>query len=167
MTEFYQPLHAWIASLQQNRDMLDKSDRRRILEDFHTSRPVRDAFIMTVLTDRRGRDMDTLNGFINEPYTPDNENLMRKMLEDDFHKPVDKATKRRAQTVIGLLDGIIREAGGDRELVVQPLAVKSYVEWFTRNPNGLMDSRMALTLDDTCSLAEIVHTAYECDMYRG
>ena len=166
----YKPLDTWIASVNQNRDLLTHEDRVQILEDLNRTLAVRDALIMTALTDDRGRDRTILDGFINDPHAPEYTKLMEEMLSKDFYSPVDEQTEQRTDTIATMLNAIILEAltadPTAPENVAQPLAMKAYLEWFS-NQDGREDAEQALDFDCECSLAAIVANAYSLGIHRG
>ncbi|MEE1296701.1 MAG: hypothetical protein UHD09_07705 [Bifidobacterium sp.] len=118
---------------------------------------MRDALIMAAVTDPFRWDRGMLMDFAAHPHEQATTRSMGRMLSASFDDPYDVPDLARMERAIGLCERM-----GEilpRDLVAQPFAFASYVAWWTGSKRALSLAVLALDVDGSVSLADIVVSA--------
>ncbi|OZG67513.1 hypothetical protein BEUL_1604 [Bifidobacterium eulemuris] len=151
------PLDDWLANLDDGETELGGDDMAAIAVGMHETLSIRDALILSMITDEEACPKAQLMEFAARPQLSRSKRRMCELLSAAFEDEGITPDVERCQTGVMMLLDIARAVPTD--LAVQPLAVVAYALWWMGDEHAILFAMHCLAIDDECSLASIVFSA--------
>ncbi|PXY89146.1 hypothetical protein DKK68_03160 [Bifidobacterium asteroides] len=151
-----QPLTEWTACLkgQQAEPHLNPDSTDRLAVAITETLAIRDGLILSILAPEPGLDDDRLLDLCVRPNDPANVTALCSILDSVFKDSTMRPDHPRCRAGLVMLEAMAGKAPpGFRS---QPLAVASYVDWWSGGSQASGFAEQALADDRSCSLAAIV-----------
>ena len=120
---------------------------------------IRDALIMSLVAGDTCADKRTMMDFASRSHAPDVQSRMCRELQgaffDERRRPDEPRCRAGADMLVAMADRV------PESFSVQPLAVLAYVMWWMGDSRAVAFALRCLMLDEDCSLAAIVCSAYQ------
>lgn len=151
------PLDDWLANLDDGVAELSVDDMAAIAVGTCETLSIRDALILSLITDEESCPKAQLMEFAARPHLGRSKRRMCELLSAAFEDEGLAPDMERCQTgVIMLLD---IACSVPPELSVQPLAMVAYALWWMGDEHAILFAMHCLAVDEDCSLAAIVFSA--------
>ncbi len=156
-----EPLHVWLNRLDQGMIDLDGA-MLPLAVGVNEVLSMRDALILSVVGDATMRDPRMLMDIVRTPHDRRVAAAVHKALSagfDDRDGP-DRARCRTAVLMLAAMAKVMPE-----RMKVQPLAIISYILWWTGDGRAEAYALSCLSIDEECSLAAIVLKSVRNGLY--
>ncbi|MGO1260942.1 MAG: hypothetical protein ACTMHX_04645 [Bifidobacterium mongoliense] len=165
--EWCEPLfRAWLDSLANATDTTGAHTRLALAAGMHESLAIRDALIVSVVTDID--DLDTMLDMAARPHEPRNVSIMCQSLAAAFDDPDAKPDTAKSAAATEMLETTVRELDASHAagaFLSQPEAFSAYIQWWNHQPaRARLSAQSALVHDENTTLAAIVLTALDHDI---
>ena len=156
------PFHAWLRNLDCGDHDLSHAEMSALAVGMAESLAIRDALIVSLVTQRGVCDEKRMISFAARPHDPRNVSGMYRMLQRAFDDADAALDHDRCRTGLAMMKVIYSSV--PVFLQTQPLALMGYIHWWMGDDEGLPYALDALQRDVKCTLASIVRSAYEHDI---
>lgn len=154
---------AWTHHLRCDGGTLSHDHEDALAVGMGVSLAIRDALIVSLVSGPEGCDERRMVAFASRPHDPPNVRVMYRILRRAFDDEDAVLDVDRCRRGLVMIDGIMSRVPG--RLRAQPMALSGYIHWWMGEKRGLGLARAALAIDGTCSLAAIVTSAYDRDIF--
>ena len=157
---FTEPVAQWLRILDGKEPVMALREPETLMAGMRHDMALRDILLATAACG----NCEEFNGkaafrFLMAPHTPRNAEWMETMLNNSFHGGV-MPDEKRCRRAIDMLEAMTDLAGKDDGVyLAQPCAVIAYILWWRNDGHALEWAFQSIALDEDCSLAAIVISA--------
>ena len=148
-----EPMRVWLDCLDKGNSELGMKAMLPLAVGINEVLSMRDALIISVIAEQGTCDLDMLMDIVRTPHAKQVVSVVHKVLSEAFDDR-DGPDRDRCRTALRMLASMARVM--PERMRVQPLAVISYVMWWTGDCRAEDYALSSLSIDGDCSLAAIV-----------
>lgn len=154
-----EPFDHWLAGLSAQPRAIDDASIAALVVGMTVTLSIRDALIMSLVAGDTCADKRTMMDFASRSHAPDVQSRMCRELQgaffDERRRPDEPRCRAGSDMLVAMADRV------PESFSVQPLAVLAYVMWWMGDSRAVAFALRCLMLDEDCSLAAIVCSAYQ------
>lgn len=158
-----EPLEQWLCAIQSASGSLSDESTKALDRGMKRSITLRDLIIISLLGDDHCRELDWMRRIFDNPYASSSVQMIRSNLENAFAHADDPSIRSRCERGLAVLEQAslsLEESGG-----AALLAVITYIRWWMGDTSAYAWAQACLQRDSSCTLASIILSALEHDMF--
>ncbi|MFT8703930.1 hypothetical protein [Bifidobacterium aquikefiricola] len=157
------PIEEWLALIESSSGTLSVESTRILDASMKHSKTLRDLLILSMLGNEECRNSERIRTVLENPDAPSSAQIITNNLDEAFAHATDLEMRRRCNRGLAILEYAIEHAGPLQGTAL--LAIITYLKWWMGDRSAFIWAQACLKRDSHCTMAAIILTALEEDMF--